>query len=66
MTWAPTSDAKDVFEGRDRKTGKPRRTATRIDLVFGANSQLRALAESMRRTMRRRSSCAISSPPGSR
>ena len=43
--WAPASDAKDVFEGRDRATGKPRWTATRVDLVFGANSQLRALAE---------------------
>ena len=43
--WAPTSEAKDVFEGRDRKTGKPKWTATRVDLVFGSNSQLRALAE---------------------
>ena len=43
--WAPASEAKDVFEGRDRKTGKPRWTATRVDLVFGSNSQLRALAE---------------------
>jgi catalase-peroxidase len=43
--WKPTSDAKDVFEGRDRVTGEPRWTATRADLVFGSNSQLRALAE---------------------
>ena len=43
--WVPTSDTKDVFEGRDRKTGKPKWTATRVDLVFGSNSQLRALAE---------------------
>jgi catalase-peroxidase len=43
--WAPTSEAKEVFEGRDRKTGKPKWTATRVDLVFGSNSQLRALAE---------------------
>jgi catalase-peroxidase len=43
--WQPTSDAKDVFEGRDRKTGAVRWTATRVDLVFGSNSQLRALAE---------------------
>ncbi|MDT3734944.1 MAG: catalase/peroxidase HPI [Denitratisoma sp.] len=43
--WAPTSEAKDVFEGRDRKTGKPKWTATRVDLVFGSNSQLRALTE---------------------
>ena len=39
------SDAKDVFEGRDRKTGKIKWTATRVDLVFGSNSELRALAE---------------------
>ena len=43
--WQPTSDAKDVFEGRDRKTGAVRWTATRVDLVFGSNSQLRAVAE---------------------
>ncbi len=43
--WAPTSEAKEVFEGRDRKTGAPKWSATRVDLVFGANSQLRALAE---------------------
>ena len=43
--WQPTSDAKDVFEGRDRKSGAVRWTATRVDLVFGSNSQLRALAE---------------------
>ena len=43
--WTPVSDAKDVFEGRDRKTGALRWTGTRVDLVFGSNSQLRALAE---------------------
>jgi catalase-peroxidase len=43
--WKPASSAKDVFEGRDRKTGKVRWTGTRVDLVFGSNSQLRALAE---------------------
>ncbi len=43
--WKPVSDAKDVFEGRDRKTGEPKWTATRVDLVFGSNAQLRALAE---------------------
>ena len=43
--WVPTSDAREVFEGRDRKTGKAKWTATRVDLVFGSNSQLRALAE---------------------
>ncbi|MEO6408840.1 MAG: catalase/peroxidase HPI [Burkholderiaceae bacterium] len=43
--WKPVSDAKDVFEGRDRKTGERRWTATRVDLVFGSNAQLRAIAE---------------------
>jgi catalase-peroxidase len=43
--WKPTSAAKDVFEGRERKTGTVRWTATRVDLAFGSNSQLRALAE---------------------
>jgi catalase-peroxidase len=43
--WKPVSDAKDVFEGRDRKTGKVKWTGTRVDLVFGSNSELRALAE---------------------
>ena len=43
--WFPQSEAADVFDGRDRKTGKIKWTATRADLVFGTNSQLRALAE---------------------
>jgi len=43
--WKPTSDDKNLFEGRDRKTGALRWTATRVDLVFGSNSELRALAE---------------------
>ncbi|MBK7024352.1 MAG: catalase-peroxidase, partial [Sulfuritalea sp.] len=43
--WTPTSEAREAFEGRDRATGKPKWTATRVDLVFGSNSQLRALAE---------------------
>ena len=43
--WAPTADNAAVFEGRDRATGKVKFTATRVDLVFGANSQLRALSE---------------------
>jgi catalase-peroxidase len=43
--WKPTSEARETFEGRDRKTGDLRWTATRVDLVFGSNSQLRALAE---------------------
>jgi catalase-peroxidase len=43
--WKAASDAKDVFEGRDRRTGELKWTGTRVDLVFGSNSQLRALAE---------------------
>ncbi|WP_026103180.1 catalase/peroxidase HPI [Pseudanabaena sp. PCC 6802] len=44
-TWKATSEAQDVFEGRDRKTGELKWTGTRVDLIFGSNSQLRALAE---------------------
>jgi catalase-peroxidase len=43
--WTPTSDAEDEFEGRDRVTGVLKWTGSRVDLVFGSNSQLRALAE---------------------
>jgi len=43
--WKAVSDAKDVYEGRDRKAGKVKWTGTRADLIFGSNSQLRALAE---------------------
>jgi catalase-peroxidase len=43
--WNATSQDKDVFEGRYRATGELKWTATRVDLVFGSNSQLRALAE---------------------
>jgi catalase-peroxidase len=43
--WQSTSDAKEQFEGRDRKSGELRWTATRVDLVFGSNAQLRAIAE---------------------
>jgi catalase-peroxidase len=43
--WKPVSESGDLFEGRDRKTGKPKWTGTRVDLVFGSNSELRALAE---------------------
>ena len=44
-TWTATSDAGDRFEGRDRKTGKVTWTGSRVDLVFGSNSVLRAIAE---------------------
>jgi catalase-peroxidase len=43
--WKATSDAKDVFEGRDRMTGEVKWTGTRADLIFGSHSQLRAIAE---------------------
>jgi catalase-peroxidase len=44
-TWKATSDAQDLFEGSDRKTGAVKWTGTRVDLIFGSNSELRALAE---------------------
>jgi len=44
-TWKATSPAEDLFEGRDRATGALKWTGTRVDLVFGSNSQLRAIAE---------------------
>ena len=44
-TWKATAEDEDVFEGRDRATGKLKWTGTRVDLIFGSNSQLRALAE---------------------
>jgi catalase-peroxidase len=44
-TWKPTAEDDGVFEGRDRKTGELKWTGTRVDLVFGSNSQLRAVAE---------------------
>jgi catalase-peroxidase len=43
--WTATSEAKDLYEGRDRESGELKWTATRADLVFGSHSQLRALAE---------------------
>ena len=43
--WMPTSEDKEKFDGRDRKTGEIKWTATRADLIFGSNSELRALAE---------------------
>jgi len=45
VAWAPKDDDETVFEGRDRATGEVEWTGTRVDLVFGSNSQLRALAE---------------------
>ncbi|MFO8068050.1 MAG: hypothetical protein R6U11_10760, partial [Bacteroidales bacterium] len=43
--WKPTNEDKDLFEGYDRKTGELKWTGTRIDLLFGSNSELRAIAE---------------------
>ena len=43
--WKAGAEAGDLFEGRDRATGKVKWTGTRVDLIFGSNSQLRALAE---------------------
>ncbi|MNS07802.1 Catalase-peroxidase [compost metagenome] len=45
ITWKASSDSQDVFEGRDRKTAELKWTGTRVDLIFGSNSELRALAE---------------------
>lgn len=45
IEWKPASDSADAYEGFDRDTGKLKWTATRVDLVFGSNSQLRAIAE---------------------
>ncbi|MBK7809160.1 MAG: catalase/peroxidase HPI [Saprospiraceae bacterium] len=44
-TWKATSAAQELFEGKDRKTGEVKWTGTRVDLIFGSNSELRALAE---------------------
>ncbi|MCG6929884.1 MAG: catalase/peroxidase HPI [Desulfofustis sp.] len=43
--WKPSSEDEDLFEGKDRKTGAVKWTGTRVDLIFGSNSELRALAE---------------------
>src|SRR5690606_41665127 len=43
--WEPTAKGAETYEGRDRATGELRWTASRVDLVFGANSELRAVAE---------------------
>jgi catalase-peroxidase len=45
IAWKATGEDGDLFEGRDRSTGELKWTATRVDLVFGSNSQLRALSE---------------------
>ncbi|WP_083915150.1 catalase/peroxidase HPI [Ilumatobacter nonamiensis] len=45
LEWAPTSESEDIYEAKDRASGAPKWTATRCDLIFGANSQLRAISE---------------------
>jgi catalase-peroxidase len=45
IKWSAESEAQNVFQGRDRKTGELKWTGTRVDLIFGSNSELRALAE---------------------
>jgi len=45
IVWKPTVEAGDVFEGSDRATGELKWTGTRVDLIFGSNSELRAIAE---------------------
>ncbi|MFN7109817.1 MAG: catalase-peroxidase, partial [Brevundimonas sp.] len=45
VKWSASSSAQDLFDGRDRTTGELRWTGTRVDLVFGSNAVLRALAE---------------------
>jgi catalase-peroxidase len=45
VEWHPTSESAETFNAHDRKTGQVRWSGTRVDLVFGSNSQLRALAE---------------------
>ena len=45
INWKPMSDSKDIFEGIDRATGESKWTGTRVDLIFGSNSELRAIAE---------------------
>ena len=44
-TWNGTTDAQNVFVGSDRTTGEPKWTGTRVDLIFGSNTELRAIAE---------------------
>jgi catalase-peroxidase len=64
--WQKSATTEGVLEGRDRTTGELKWTGTVVDLVFGSNSQLRAVAEVSPATTRRRASCATSWPPGPR
>ena len=64
--WKPLSPEREAFEGRDRKTGQPKWTGSRIDLLFGSHRSCARWPRSMPARTRSRSSCATSSPPGSR
>jgi catalase-peroxidase len=64
--WAPMSEGADVYEGRDRASGDVKYTATRVDLIFGSNSELRACPRCTRRLTTRRSSCTTSWPRGTK
>ena len=66
VAWRPTSAANELYEGRDRKTGALKWTGDRVDLVFGSNSQLRALVEVYAQNGGQQSLSATSSPPGTR
>ena len=58
--WSKSATAEGIYEGRDRATGKLKWTATPVDLVFGSNSELRAVAEVYAAADGRRSSCGTS------
>jgi catalase-peroxidase len=64
--WTPSDAATKGVRGPRSRHGGGRWTATAVDLVFGSNSQLRAIAEVYAATTRRRSSCVTSWPPGTR
>jgi catalase-peroxidase len=67
-TWQATSEAQEVFEGRDRITGDLKWTGTRVDLIFGSNSELRAIAEvyAFEERVLTESSCGTFVSPGPR
>ena len=67
VVWAPRGQEKGTYEARDRATGEVKWTATRVDLLFGSNSQLRATAEAYaERRLQAAGSSTPSSPPGPR
>jgi catalase-peroxidase len=64
--WKPSGSEEHVYEGRDRASGEIKWTATSVDLVFGSNSELRALAEVYACDDAGEKFVATSSPPGTR